>query len=86
MDKAKELSFEWYWCETCNTAAIQCPVCGNNCCNAMYGTLPDGQQCPYCVLAYEYQDLGWKTSTDPKTPDECVGVWPKFQLGEEEAR
>ena len=74
------MEFKWYWCETCDTAAIECPVCGNNCCNGTYGKDGDGNDCPYCPLAYQYQALGWSTKTDPKKPTDCSGVWPKCKL------
>jgi len=77
----KGMKFKWYWCETCGTAAIECPVCGNNCCNAMYGEDENGNPCRYCTLAYQYQDLGWETDSAPKTPEGCDGVWPKLVIG-----
>jgi len=76
----KEFTYEWYWCETCRTSAIKCPACGNNCCNGGYGKASDGSECPYCPLAYQYQELGWITGMAPKSPDSCVGVWPKVEF------
>ena len=72
----KNYEFKWYWCETCGTAAIECPVCGNNCCNGSYGYI-DGERCTYCNLAYQNQELGGRTKTAPDIPEMCVGVWPK---------
>lgn len=47
-----------YWgnCYMCGKVVI-CGKCGNNCCNAMYGTLPDGKDCDACPSAYEMQGL-----------------------------
>lgn len=67
-------SFEWHWCEQCETAYVRCPVCGNNCCNAGYGEVGacknkedsySEKQCRVCALAYEYQDVGWKYGFAP---------------------
>ncbi len=74
------MEFAWFWCETCGGPAIECPVCGNNCCNGSFGEQEDGTDCPYCVLAYQYQDLAYKTHTAPNSPDKCRGIWPKVDL------
>lgn len=35
---------------------VVCGKCGNNACNAGYGTLPDGSECDACQSAYETQN------------------------------
>lgn len=44
---------QWAWCSHCRTAMVECRTCGNNTCNAGYGTLPDGTTCGDCESAYE---------------------------------
>lgn len=56
--------FEWGYCELCKSSFVYCPKCGNNCCNAGYGKF-NGQECDVCPLAYQYQELAWKTKTAP---------------------
>ncbi len=53
----KYLVPKWYYCTLCRAWFIECPECGNNCCNAMYGPLigPDEGTCTTCLKAYEYQ-------------------------------
>ena len=75
------MEFKWYWCETCGTAAIECPVCKNNCCNGSYGKDENGEQCKFCALSYQYQALGWNTGSDPKAPEDCEAIWPKAVIG-----
>ena len=53
------MKFRWRWCTLCHAYYIECPKCGNNCCNGTYGEY-DGQQCDICELAYQYQDKGYK--------------------------
>jgi hypothetical protein len=59
-----EMQFTWIFCKTCKTAAVICPKCGNNCCNAGYGKV-DGVICDVCPLAYQYQDLAYATGKVP---------------------
>lgn len=33
------------WCNVCHGLYVECPKCGNNSCNAAYGTLPNGEKC-----------------------------------------
>lgn len=40
-------------CELCEEVIFICYKCGNNTCNAGYGTLPDGSICDACPSAYE---------------------------------
>lgn len=47
--------YVWKWCELCRTGYIECPKCGNNCCNGGYGEV-DGETCDKCESAYEYQE------------------------------
>lgn len=49
--------YKHYWlvCEMCGPAVI-CGKCGNNCCNAMYGEMPDGSKCDLCPSAYKKQE------------------------------
>ncbi len=42
----------WAWCSTCHKAMVKCGTCGNNTCNAGFGTLPDGTTCGDCEGAY----------------------------------
>lgn len=72
--------YTWGWCETCRTAYVECPKCGNNCCNAGTGyLLPDGSRptnedsknrtdlikCG-CDEAYNHQHKIWKEKADPQ--------------------
>ena len=43
------------WCSHCKCHMVVCKTCGNNCCNAGYGTV-DGKECPDCPKAYEEQE------------------------------
>jgi len=47
-----ERKFEIHWCETCHAFYVECPRCGNNCCNGTYG---EEGKCPVCPLAYAVQ-------------------------------
>lgn len=68
------MKFKWKWCPLCETAYVECPKCGNNCCNGGYGQI-DGEPCDVCELAYQYQDLAWQ-----------CGVYPPKEELEEEVR
>lgn len=57
-----EQEFKWVFCETCNCAAVICPKCDNNCCNAQYGL--EGK-CDVCPLAYQYQELAYQAEAYP---------------------
>lgn len=50
------MQFEIDWCPQCEEHFVRCPRCGNNCCNAGFGTA-DGHVCDVCPLAYQYQEL-----------------------------
>lgn len=39
---------------------VRCGKCGNNCCNAMYGTLKDGEECDACPEAYQLQETDFQ--------------------------
>ena len=67
------MKFTWGWCKTCNCAFVKCPRCGNNCCNAGYGKLPNGDVCDTCELTYQYQDLAFATGKMP-LKEECTLV------------
>lgn len=54
------MKFTVEWCELCGCHFVRCPKCGNNSCNAGYGTLDSGETCDVCPLAYQYQELMWK--------------------------
>lgn len=45
------------YCDLCGGFYIECPRCGNNCCNAGAGREEDGKQCIMCMKAYELQDV-----------------------------
>lgn len=75
----KVFKFTWDYCSTCRTMFVRCPKCGNNCCNAGFGEvtkkgLPKenlgdkGVTCDVCNLAYQFQDLAWKTKESPPEP------------------
>lgn len=55
---------QWFDCEMCG-ASVLCGLCGNNCCNGGYGTLPDGTTCHACPSAYAVQDGGPPTRDGP---------------------
>lgn len=42
----------WSECFMCGPMVV-CGKCGNNSCNAGYGTLPDGSKCDACPSAHE---------------------------------
>jgi hypothetical protein len=53
-DKSIRIQF----CGLCDGFYIECPRCGNNCCNAGAGKEEDGEtQCTMCLKAYELQDI-----------------------------
>ena len=50
--------FKWNWCTACHYWYIECPVCGNNCCNGTFGPLNGNEYdhtCIDCERAYQYQ-------------------------------
>lgn len=47
------------FCTFCETSYVECGYCGNNCCNAGTGKLPDGSQCG-CKEAYRLQEIMWQ--------------------------
>lgn len=73
------MNFKWKYCKGCHTSYIECPKCGNNCCNAGTGyqdkngnTVHFSQRdeegvepCSVCPQAYEIQQQGWDNHTDP---------------------
>lgn len=54
----------WGWCDLCDCAFVRCPKCGNNCCNAGTGDLPNGERCG-CEAAYDHQHKCDKDGTSP---------------------
>ena len=50
--------FKIKYCELCESIYVECPKCGNNCCNGGSGEV-DGEQCDFCKWSYEFQDLVW---------------------------
>jgi hypothetical protein len=72
----KVFMFTWDYCGTCECMFVRCPMCGNNCCNAGFGSVtkdfkPDPTHkewgnCPVCNLAYQFQHLAWETKAEPK--------------------
>ena len=59
----KESFIKISYCGLCRSIYVECPHCGNNCCNGAYGKAkPDGwpamgddEACPICPKAYELQ-------------------------------
>lgn len=47
---------KWAYCDDCKRDVVICGKCGNNCCNAGYGTLSDGSECDACPSAYDFQN------------------------------
>jgi hypothetical protein len=78
----KNLVFKWGWCGLCKSAFLYCPVCGNNSCNGGSGELENGEDCPYCIMTYQYDELAHKYIINPiidKTKDknkfDTKGFW-----------
>ena len=46
-----------YWCSACNAPTMNCPKCGNNCCNGTYG---DDGKCTVCPDVYNLAELLFK--------------------------
>lgn len=44
------------YCSLCGGFYVECPRCGNNCCNAGAGQEKDGGKCIMCMKSYELQD------------------------------
>lgn len=66
--------YHWEYCPLCDAYFVRCPLCGNNCCNAMYGTVV-GKPCPECPATYAYQAAHWDDAP-AKTPlDKPVDPW-----------
>lgn len=61
--------YEWFVCELCGPS-VRCLKCGNNCCNACYGTI-NGKQCDMCPKCYDIQD-------NEKPPKELVEQYEKI--------
>ena len=76
----KELKFVWKWCKFCKEYYIECPKCGNNCCN---GTFGNKGKCNICPLAYQYQELGWKYKTHPTPTSKMLKEQSPSIFGEE---
>lgn len=53
----------WFNCDLCGPA-VRCGTCGNNCCNATFGTV-NGRECPDCESAYRLQNQGPPKDWDP---------------------
>lgn len=83
----KVFKFTWEYCATCRCMFVRCPMCGNNCCNAGFGTVTKDlkpahfsekrtRDCPVCNLAYQFQHLAWETKRAPKVPSkkECKRI------------
>jgi len=68
-DGTIRFKFDWEWCDHCRVMMVICPKCGNNCCNAGYGPNTGNpetdEKCDVCSLAYQYQDLAYKTHNVP---------------------
>jgi len=58
---------KWVWCKLCETPAVICPHCGNNCCN---GGSNEGCK-DDCKGAYEYQQHAFDDGTQPSR-DQCT--------------
>jgi hypothetical protein len=65
------MKFEIKWCKQCQAPYVECPKCGNNCCNGSSGSIIDGiyytpweaadlnlygKPCDGCELAYQKQE------------------------------
>lgn len=61
--------FQWELCAMCGDYVVICPRCGMNCCSGGYGTV-EGEVCPVCPDAYEYQEKNWYNR--PKLTDEDI--------------
>jgi hypothetical protein len=46
------MKHSWAYCSLCDTMMVRCGTCGNNTCNATYGTVGGGKTCPDCESAY----------------------------------
>lgn len=68
--------YKWDWCGVLKCAFVRCPHCGNNCCNAVYGRLLDGEPtydwdnpdtiiCPTCPIAYDIQEFAYRLGKEP---------------------
>jgi len=58
-------NFKWEFCSWCGVMMVICPKCGNNTCNAGYGTV-DGEKCDVCPEAYEFR----KNNEVPPKPND----------------
>lgn len=68
MENVIVFEFKWEWCSTCERWTIICPKCGNNCCNGGYGPHTGDEldgTCEICALAHQYEDLAYKTNSQP---------------------
>lgn len=71
----------WEYCMHCDCMMVICGTCGNNTCNAGYGTLEDGSACPDCPSAY---DMCHNTETPP-LPTNHKEISDKFHKELQEA-
>ena len=62
------MKFKWKYCELCEKMYVECPKCGNNTCNACYGTDIMGNECDVCELAYQFEEIAYKAGLVPKIP------------------
>jgi hypothetical protein len=67
--------YKWKYCMTCHKWYIECPICGNNCCNATFGYMDKEMTIPCpdkCNSAYTVQDaeIGM-----PKGVKSAIGIF-----------
>lgn len=51
------LSFSWEFCKLCDCMMVVCPLCGNNTCNASYGTVTTRNEPVPAGVSYWDNDL-----------------------------
>ena len=85
----KVFKFTWDYCGLSDCMFVRCPKCGNNCCNAGFGFVGKKDDkpianfkvphktCDVCNLAYQYQDLAYKTKTVPSLPSKKIRIKEK---------
>lgn len=62
--------FHWEWCDICEKWTVICPKCGIGC-NREHG-FQTQEICDVCNLAYQYQDLAYKTNSQPDVSKETL--------------
>jgi hypothetical protein len=88
------MEFTVKYCNFCQAEYIECPKCGNNCCNGGNGIMDmdgnplpwndsetESQPCDICSLTYQHQDLYWQLQNFCTCDKKCTCEYVKNDRG-----